>query len=635
MKLFPLPLLALLVASLLAPYTSHANNERILNFHSQIEIHEDASVAVTETITVQASGREIKRGIYRWLPTRYKDRFGNTMNVRYEVLSVQRDGRAEPFHTVSEPGKIIVYAGDKDVFLKPGQYTYTFSYRTWRQIGYFDTFDELYWNVTGNYWSFPIEQASCTIVLPKGASVVQQSAYTGEHGQQGRAYVEKTDDAGNLVYATTAPLFPGQGLTVAVAWPKGFVYQPSQTEEMRHFLTDNLSFVIACTGTILVLLLYLWTWNRVGRDPLRGTIVPLFSPPKNLSPAAARFIMRMGFDNKAFAAAVIDMAVKGHLRIEEQDKIIGTGYTLTRLHTTTKNLSKGEQGLSRALFKDDESVKLDKTNHLVINKALKSLKSNLKAEYEAANFTTNSGWLVPGVALSFLTMLASAGFQDSEFRFPAMFIVAWLSFWTIGCVSLAQKAVTAWKSGSKGMGLFFTLFSLPFFGGEIGALVALSVMTSIPTALCMVVLIGCALLFYHLLKAPTYAGRRLMDEIEGFKLFLSVSEKERMELLHPPDRTPMLFEQYLPYALALDVENQWCEQFAEVLSGAGDVSEGAYHPGWYHGTSWSTLGASGLASSIGASLAGAVASSAATSGSGSGGGGFSGGGGGGGGGGGW
>jgi uncharacterized membrane protein len=126
-----------------------------------------------------------------------------------------------------------------------------------------------------------------------------------------------------------------------------------------------------------------------------------------------------------------------------------------------------------------------------------------------------------------------------------------------------------------------------------------------------------------------------MDEIEGFKLYLSVAEQERLSILNPPDKTPELFERYLPYALALDVENEWSEQFADVLAAA--AGGGGYQPAWYSGTSWSRMGASTMASNLGNSFAGAISSASSPPGSsfGSGGGGSSGGGGGGGGGGGW
>ena len=143
-------------------------------------------------------------------------------------------------------------------------------------------------------------------------------------------------------------------------------------------------------------------------------------------------------------------------------------------------------------------------------------------------------------------------------------------------------------------------------------------------------------LFYYLLKAPTRQGRQIMDQIEGFKMYLSVAEKERLELLNPPEKTPALFEKYLPYALALDVENEWSSQFTEVLAQAA-VAGQAYAPSWYQGNSWSSQNFSNFADSLGSSLSSTISAAATppSSSSGSGGGGSSGGGGGGGGGSGW
>lgn len=119
-------------------------------------------------------------------------------------------------------------------------------------------------------------------------------------------------------------------------------------------------------------------------------------------------------------------------------------------------------------------------------------------------------------------------------------------------------------------------------------------------------------------------------------MYLSVAEKDSLDALTPGGRTPELFERYLPYALALGVEQAWAQKFADVLSRAAAGGE-PYRPGWYSGRSWSSADPTGFASSLGGSLSGAISSSSSPPGSssGGGGGGSSGGGGGGGGGGGW
>ena len=144
--------------------------------------------------------------------------------------------------------------------------------------------------------------------------------------------------------------------------------------------------------------------------------------------------------------------------------------------------------------------------------------------------------------------------------------------------------------------------------------------------------IGLNKLFTWLIKAPTMKGRRLMDEIEGFRMYLGTAEQHRLNLLHPPERTPELFERYLPYAMALDVENEWGDQFNDVLAAAAAGTGRAYSPSWYHGRHWHSHDPGRFGSSVGSALGGAIASAAtppSSSGSGSGGGGSSGGGGGG------
>jgi uncharacterized membrane protein len=148
-------------------------------------------------------------------------------------------------------------------------------------------------------------------------------------------------------------------------------------------------------------------------------------------------------------------------------------------------------------------------------------------------------------------------------------------------------------------------------------------------------------LFHHLLKAPTLAGRALMDRIEGFRMFLKAVDADRLQTMSPPpNKTPELFERFLPYALALGVEQAWAHQFSQVLAQAAAApggSGGGYSPSWYTGAAIGGFSAVSFTSSFSSSFSSAVSSSSAApgSGSGGGGGGSSGGGGGGGGGGGW
>ena len=628
---------------LLSSVAAAQQTERILSFKSRIRIQTDGSMTVTETITVYAAGRQINRGIYRDFPTQYKDRFGNSVHVGFEVLQVLRNGRPEAFHLKKTANGIRVYMGRKDQTVGTGNHAYTLTYRTDRQLGYFDEFDELYWNVTGNGWSFFIEQVQAVVEPPPYAEVIEVSAYTGPKGARGQDFTVNRDDLGNIHFITTKVLKPWEGLTIAVSWPKGFVATPTFTDKVGYFCGDNPATLPAVLGMIILMAYYLWAWFKIGRDPAKGPIIPLFSPPEGFTPGAVRFVTRMEFDHKTFASALVNMAVKGFLNIQEnQDE-----FTLFKTGTPDSLLSRGEKRIAKNLFQGGDRIKLETANHKKIGKAMDSFKKSLKIDFEKRYFQLNSKWLIPGGGISLLTLMCVV-LSASKIG-GAVFMLVWLSIWTVGCFVLVLATIRAWQTAfsSGDSGSFIkklspvgiTLFMLPFMGFEFFGMWAFSSMVSPMAVVVLFLIIAVNFIFYHLIKAPTLYGRRIMDQIEGFKLYLSVAEKQGLAMGNTPEKTPQVFEKFFPFAMALDVENQWSEQFANVLAQGRMGSD--YSPSWYTGGHWHRLGVGGMANSLGSSFSSAISSSSSPPGSSSGvgggssGGGSSGGGGGGGGGGGW
>ncbi len=196
-------------------------DERITDYASDIRVSETGALTVTETISVIADGDQIRHGIFRVIPTEYTDRLGKTVRVGFDALSATRDDHPEPFSVDSVDDGQRIKIGDKDVLIDPGRHVYTLTYATDRQIGFFADYDELYWNVTGNFWKFPIDHAEATIELPPGARIKQYTAYTGAVGAAGHnAEADKLHD-GDIRFSTTQPLDIGEGLTVAVGFSKG------------------------------------------------------------------------------------------------------------------------------------------------------------------------------------------------------------------------------------------------------------------------------------------------------------------------------------------------------------------------------------------------------------------------------
>lgn len=615
----------LLIPLLLAMAIPVLAQERVVDFASTVFIQQDGELLVTENITVDAEGRQIKRGIVREFPTRYTDKQGRMVRVGFELLSVKRDGHAEPYHTKSMRNGIAIYAGKSDVLLRHGRTMYTIEYRTTRQLGFFADHDELYWNVNGNGWRLPLDKVSCDVILPSGAIATEGWEYEGVRGSKDGRRVEGGDF--RIHFASSHAYAPGEGLTIAVSWPRGFVTPPGAIDRTLAVLSARGSLVPASLGGGLLLLYFLLAWLKVGRDPARGVVIPRFAPPKGFSPAMVRMLWKMHFDNTAYTAGIINMAVQGGLKINEQDKT-----ALELSDQAPRSLSAGERAAWNELRLGGERIQLERSNYRILNRAQQAMKDKLSRELASTYFLTNSLWMVPGLAI---TLLAIGGIaylaNDPE---QVLFMSVWLTGWTFGCVILVRQALISWQAhGVMGIvgAMVKTLLALPFLAGEIVGLGLLIRQIGLAAGIVFIGIIGMNALFYELLKAPTRVGRAILDEIEGFKLYLSVAEKDRLNFIHPPEETPELFEQFLPYAIALGVENQWGARFANVLSQAG------YAPEWYQGRRWNRLHPSSFASDLGSSMQSDIssASMAPGSSSGMGGGGCSGGGGGGGGGGGW
>lgn len=570
MKYYSRYFFTLLIVSLMSLNSGVINaQERIISFHSDIDINIDASMTVTETIVVQAEGINIRRGIFRDFPTRYNDQYGNAYVVDFDVLDVFRDGSKEPWRQQRQGNGVRVYIGDANTVLAPEEYTYEIRYRTNRQLGFFEDHDELYWNVTGNGWAFSILNASATVHLPASvpADQITMEAYTGLQSSRGRSFEALVTDGGASVESTVV-LGPQAGLTLVMTWPKGIVSEPGALQQSIYLLSDNLGVLLALL-TLICATAYLYkTWLRVGIDPTAGIIFPHYAPPKGYSPASTRYISRMSYDKKTLTAAIINLAVNGHLKITMADG----DYTLNRAELNEAPLAAGEKALLSYLFIDSDELELDNKNSSIISKASSMHKKALRRDYLNIYFARNTWLLLPSAAGSVATIVI---------------------------VALSNSFVPI-------------------------------------AAFLYIVNVLLHLIFIYLMKAPSRKGRLLMDKLDGFKLYLEVAEQDDLNLRNPPDKTPELFESYLPFAVALGVEQAWAEQFTAVFASIEARNGVSYHPVWYYGHFNSTQ-LSDFTKDVSSSMNTAISTASTPPGStsGAGGGGFSGGGGGGGGGGGW
>jgi len=629
-------LLALLALLLVGAVSA---DERIHRYAVEITIQPDGSLFVAEIIDVRAEGSQIRRGIYRDFPTVYRDPLGNRVTVPFEVVRVLRDGQPEPWHTENVTGGTRLYIGSASSLLNPGDYAYRIEYTTDRQLGYFDEHDELYWNVTGNDWAFPIDAVEATVHLP--AAVERQAlridAYLGEAGAKGGEWSSAVPAPDAVVFTSQRSLRPYEGLTIALGFPKGLVLEPTALERGQQLLIDNRGAIFGLVGLLLVIGLQARAWSRVGRDPLPGAIYPRYEPPEGYSPGMLRYVLKFGYDNTATAAALVHMALDGYLKIDKPNK----HYVVTRADGLPS--SKTERALFDALFAGGSILTFKQSEHTRVGKAVKAHEKALRMRMESHYFNHNRKAWLPGFLVALVSVIVMTSLAPTDEPGVAPVLAFFAMVWN-GFVGLFVWGIyKGWKQ-AKGLAMLpvilMTAFSLPFIAAGLVILGLFAYQVGVLPMLILIAHLALTVTFYQLMKAPTERGRKLLDVIQGLQLYLNIAERDDLERRHGGEHPATLeeFERLLPYSIALDSAETWARRFEEAIRQA-ELEGSIQQRSWYTPSmlSGGALSGAAISSALASGLSSGISSSASPPGSssGGGGGGSSGGGGGGGGGGGW
>ena len=564
---------ACLAASLFV--LSAVAEERINSFDVAITVEEDGDIQVSETLQVTSEGVRIRRGIFRELPRYYADdegQPGDKLPYQINVKRVTRDGRKEPYAVERDGNAFRIRIGDADVFIDRGAHTYEIEYEVKNQIRYFDTYDELYWNVTGNYWLFPIDQAAARITLPEDARVVLQDGYTGGYGNAGSDYAYR-QSGGAHVFEATRPFDAGEGLTISLGLEKGVIEPPSFADKsvLWWFRYGALGILLASFLGVLGFLMR--SFRKVGEDPPKGPVFARYEPPEGLSPAAVHHVYFRGFrGHGALISTLINMGTKGLVDIDASEK---KSTVLTRKGGAAATLTADEQKLDSELFDGKKTRTLGGKYDASFTTSYTLFRKALSRKYGKPYFRWNLSYTLVAVVLTIIGV-AVAITQT----------VNW-SVWHLAFI-LALAALN---------GLFMYLMPAPTPKGQ-------KIRTEIE-------------------------GFKLYLEAAE-KLQLNSVEVGSDA---PPPMNVERYERFLPYAIALDVEKPWTKYFEHTLPTEAASYAPAW--GHFGSRSFSNVGGmnDAVMSSMSTGVSASLPQSSSSSGGG--GGGFSGGGGGGGGGGGW
>lgn len=578
----------LVVALLLFVTTINAQEERILNYEVVMEVMKNRSIKVKEELTVKVTGQKIKRGITRSLPRSRRMQQGGEKPIRYNITKVLRDGKPESYFTKTQYGNEVMYIGQREVILRPGEYHYTIEYQVPNQVEQLEEIDEIYWNAIGQDVQFPIDQASCLVRLPVGANHLQKACYTGSYGSTEKKCTVKEFNKGNEVFfQTTGVLQPREGMTVGVGFEKGIVQGPS-------FIERYGSALLLSLVSLGLLGYFVTTWNKYGIDPPKPTPYPLFASPQGYSPSSLSYIAKESYQKNKLTASIINLAVQGYLRIDERE---GGGfiskkkiYTLSLLNRDFSELYEEDRALMSRLFAGTDTVVIDGAYESSIKGAYEAHQNNILAQHKSfVEEGNNREFLAIPIIVSFIAVIAAVfmmnrnGTEMDAFGLillSGVFVI--LPIIILFSIFYSKNGIPAGVKNVIIPFLFFIIFSggMPMFMGlsELKGMIfglfngasinAVALGLFIPLALIAIIVYG------YLIKRPTEEKLKLQSEIEGFKMYLEMAEKDRMNLLNPPDRTPEHFEAMLPFAFALGVEHKWSSIFKTILEQA------AYQPSW-------------------------------------------------------
>ena len=509
----------LLSLALLLAFAAPAAAERTLvieRFDALIDVSVDGSITVEEMIVPRFTGSW--NGIFRTIPVEYRTPQGLNYTLRLAIESVT-DGAGQPLKYESSRERHY----RKLKIWVPGAVdatrTVKLRYRVSNGLRFFDEHDELYWNVTGDEWEVPIESASARVQLPAGTSGVRATAFRGAFGSTEQSDVSV--NATGVRVQTARGLGMREGLTLVVGWNPGVVHRPTAVEKSTQVVASNLPLAIP----LLVFVAMLQLWRTRGRDPELAPITTQYEPPAGMTPAELGTLIDGKPDMRDITASIVDLAVRGYLHIaeSEEERLFGLfsskdyTFTLKKERSAWNELKEHERDLLDALF-----------TGAVTTVRLSDLKNKFYKH-------------LPGLREGLYGRLVTDGYYTGRpDRVRLLYII----------LGVVAGAVIGFASSA----IMLRLGMQPIAGIAAGILSGAVVV-----------------LFGWFMPSRTPRGTRELEKVLGFREFLSRVEADRLDRTV---KTPEMFEKFLPYAMALGVEDNWAKAF-----------EGIYTtpPSWYSG----------------------------------------------------
>ena len=486
-------------------------SENIRLLHSHITVQSDAVLHVTETVTIQCAQDRVLHGITRSFAPPF--RRAGIPPVRIRMQGVMMDGEAVPYTLSTDSDGLHVSTGDPQALVPPGIHTFTFEYLADRQIGYFEDYDELFWDVTGSSWPFIIDKAEAVVELPPLANILDLAAYTGSQGARNQDFTSGFDEAGNPWFATSRRLYPGDGLRVRVTWPKGFIRRPGVIVRMVESMGSEYFLHPALACLLALCLYYLLGWRLWGKNPVRRLEPEALAPPDTpLCCGAARYSLARNLDPGTLAAAVLHLAAQGGLMLratEENTALVPRG-PVASLDALSRTLHQSLFSGGNALVLDQDARPRLDSARAVLHKACARFFWKQYLLFALKRFPIGVLLLI---LIPVLVVLAAPE------PAPALLLVAGLALCSAACWWTGKLFFSTWQRVLKQQagiqkGLLASLPALAVFSMETMLLGYTAIRTSPASVLCLAVTALCGVVLLSLLKSFTLKLYR--DRLLGY-----------------------------------------------------------------------------------------------------------------------
>ena len=399
----------------------------IKDFRTEVVVNTDSSLTITETILADCGEAVGKHGVFRVLPIVNKTKDGNFI-TSVELISItDAKGNHLKYQESRERDTVTYKIGDPKKTVQ-GENTYIIKYKLKGVIRNLnETQDELYFDILGSFWDLEIDSYQANIIFPQGITNSNSEAYLYSGNLDSRVnslatYKWKSEN--DLEILSTKMISENQGITISVTFPSNILtlYKPSVAEKAAYNVSHYVPMTISSQNfwwqvilTLVLIFLAFFMWYKYGRDPKSNRpIVAEFEAPENMTPLEISLILKeTGGHNKAITATIINLAVKGYLKIEKLEKkifFLGDDYKLIKTDKKTEDLYKYEEVVLSALFKRGDEVKLSSLKNKFATD-IRGLSSNISSDLKERGLIDKKGiwWQIVMISLGFLLVVTSFG----------------------------------------------------------------------------------------------------------------------------------------------------------------------------------------------------------------------------------